>query len=433
VLAGAQCANIPSLSYSFCNYVAEQMPPTQAWGEEFLTEPLATRTRGDTFRVLAAHAGTTVAIDGTIVDTLEAGQFYQTQLAGASMIVTSEPALVAQFSDSTNFDEVELADPSETLVSPTAQFLGSYTYATPPDARFTNYVNVIAPSSETNLLLLDGATIPGDDFAAIGSSGFSGAQIRVEEGTHMLSGPRPFGLTAYGFGIADAYSYWGGYAQSVGPEEVPTAHVTNVPTPTAAPIESAPTATPAPILGQRQTLQLIGGKVSVRLKGTTRFVLFSGTGSIPDGSEVEATQGRVLITVATRTPGQTQSAEVYGGRFLIRQDDRSSGETRLTLTLPLIGCPHVSLPRGSASGLAARVAHRSGRRSRRLWVSESGGNWGTDGRYVSATVEGTQWLTVDECNESRVTVVVGKVRVHDLVDDKTKILTTGQSYVAALR
>ncbi len=89
------------------------------------------------------------------------------------------------------------------------------------------------------------------------------------------------------------------------------------------------------------------------------------------------------------------------------------------------------LPRGAAAALAVGAKHGSGPKSRHLWVSESGGGWGTNGRYVSTTVEGTRWLTVDECSPSRVTVAAGKVKVRDLVNNKTKVISAGESYVAA--
>jgi hypothetical protein len=188
--------------------------------------------------------------------------------------------------------------------------------------------------------------------------------------------------------------------------------------------------TPVPILGQRQTASRISGTVSIHLKSTSKFVRISGTSAIPDGSEVEATNGHVLITVATPN-GHTQSAEVWGGRFLIHQERTGSGETHFILSLPLTGCPRVVLPRGAAAALAAVAKHSSGPKSRHLWVSESGGSWGTNGRYVSTTVEGTRWLTLDECDRSEVRVAAGRVKVHDLIHNKTKILTAGKTYVAA--
>lgn len=212
VLAGSQCANIPNSNYVACNYVAEQMPPTPEWGRDFVTEPLATRTNGDTFRVLASQANTQVTLNGSVVATLGAGQFYQTQLITASVIHTSLPTLVAQYSDSQTFDGNSDSDPSETLVPPDEQFLNSYTVATAPDARFTNYLNVVAPTTSAGDISLDGSPIPASDFSAIGTSGFSGAQLPVSTGTHNLDAPVSFGVTAYGFSQYDAYSEPGGYA-----------------------------------------------------------------------------------------------------------------------------------------------------------------------------------------------------------------------------
>ncbi len=78
--------------------------------------------------------------------------------------------------------------------------------------------------------------------------------------------------------------------------------------------------TPPPILAQRETASDVSGQVTIRPRGATKFVPLSGLTDIPDGSEVEATNGRVVITAATPT-GKTVSAEVYGGRFRVHQDE----------------------------------------------------------------------------------------------------------------
>jgi hypothetical protein len=46
VFAGNDCANVPPSDFA-CNTLAEEMTPTDTWGTDFLTEPLATRS-GDT-------------------------------------------------------------------------------------------------------------------------------------------------------------------------------------------------------------------------------------------------------------------------------------------------------------------------------------------------------------------------------------------------
>lgn len=189
---------------------------------------------------------------------------------------------------------------------------------------------------------------------------------------------------------------------------------------------------PPPVLGKRETIQVLGGTVTVRPAGTTVFVPLTGTVSVPDGSELDTSHGRVLVTAATANPGQTRSAEAYTGRFVIHQERSAHAETHLTLSLPLSGCASSKsrkVVRGHSPAAAGRIL---GARSRHLWVSDRGGHWGTNGRYVSTSVEGTHWLTFDTCNRSVVIVAAGRVRVFDRVRRKAKVLRAGQRYQAVL-
>ena len=132
-----------------------------------------------------------------------------------------------------------------------------------------------------------------------------------------------------------------------------------------------------------------------------------------------------MITVQT-PDGHTVSAEVRGGRFRVHQD--RNGETHFILTLPLTGCPRTKLPRG-----AAAAARRKRPKARYLWVTEKGGHWGTNGRYVSTSVEGTTWLTLDECGRSVVLVTEGRVRVRNLITRHTQTIGAGGRYRARAR
>jgi hypothetical protein len=179
-----------------------------------------------------------------------------------------------------------------------------------------------------------------------------------------------------------------------------------------------------PTLGETEVTEVTEGTVTVKTPGSKSFTPFSG-GKIPDGSEIDATHGKVIITVV-EPDGKTVSAEVFGGRFRLHQD--KNGETHFILTLPLNGCPRTKLPRGSAAAVIARRRHRP--KSRYLWVTEKGGHWGTNGRYVSTSVEGTSWLTFDECTRSVVKVAKGRVKVYDLVTRRIKTLGPGGRFVA---
>ena len=209
VFGGHQCANIPNGNTFACDHVVEQLPPTSTWGQAFLTVPLATRINGDTFRVLASQNGTEVRINGSLVVTLNRGQFYEQIIVGQSEISTTKPVLVAQYSNGTTFDSVT-SDPFQILIPPKEQFLASYTVTTPATGFSINFINIVAPNAIVGAINLDGSAIPSAPFSPIGSSGFSGAKIPVLIGTHNLDATLPFGLTSYGFAQADSYGYPGG-------------------------------------------------------------------------------------------------------------------------------------------------------------------------------------------------------------------------------
>lgn len=212
VFGGHQCTNIP-FSFGFCDHIVEQLPPTTTWGKAFVSMPLATRLGGDTFRILASKNNTQVSINGAVVATLQRGQFHEQLIAVPATIVASEPVLVAQYSNSTEFDGVT-SDPFMMLIPPFEQFLAGYTVTTPASGFATNFINVVAPNAAVGAITLDGAVVPTTSFTAIGASGFSGAQLPVGVGTHNLAGPLPFGTFMYGFDSFDSYGYPGG--QSLG-------------------------------------------------------------------------------------------------------------------------------------------------------------------------------------------------------------------------
>ena len=195
---------------------------------------------------------------------------------------------------------------------------------------------------------------------------------------------------------------------------------------------AAAAATEPPVLGRSETITLVSGTVGVRMRGARGFSALIGAETVPDESEIDATHGHVVITVATPTPGQTVTAEAYDGRFIIHQDPSAPAETHLILSQPLGACAkpsiHPGTRRATASAARGNSRHRSS--SRRLWASDQGGSWGTNGRYVSTSVEGTSWLTADSCRESKVKVTEGVVRVRDLVHDTTVTVTAGHEYRA---
>ncbi len=212
------CANIPDDNTFFCNYLVEQLFPTELWGSSFVTMPLQTRLNGDKFRFMALFGNTTVTVNGVPFGPIGQGKFFDLQLATPSQITSTRPILVAQYSDSSDFDGVPDSDPFMVLIPPTAMFATDYIVQTPVANFSDNYINIVAPASAVGNVFLDGVALSAASFTPIGASGFSGAQVHVGTGPHSLSASTldKFGVVVYGWNLYDAYGYPGGICGSPG-------------------------------------------------------------------------------------------------------------------------------------------------------------------------------------------------------------------------
>lgn len=211
VFAGDQCANIPTTA-SACDHIVEQLPPLTAWGTDFASMPLRSRTGGDTFRILAAEDDTEVHVDGELVATLASGAFHELVLKDPSRIVTSGPVLVAQYANGISFDST-IGDPMMMLVPPTEQFQSSYTLTTPATGFSEHHLNLVVPEIGVGTIEHNDTAIPEESYVAIGD-GFYGVGLSISAGVQNLSSPHPFGVFVYGWNNADSYGYMGGSAFS---------------------------------------------------------------------------------------------------------------------------------------------------------------------------------------------------------------------------
>ena len=143
-----------------------------------------------------------------------------------------------------------------------------------------------------------------------------------------------------------------------------------------------------PRVGRTVVVRRLAGTVFVKRRGR-RTQRLSGRTTIPVGSAVDTTRGRVRVTSATCRAGRTQSGIFYGSAFVVRQDRRTA-VTDLVLAGGGVG---------ACRGQTASIARR---RSRRLYGNARGG-FRTVGRYSAATVRGTRWLTEDTCQATTIT------------------------------
>jgi hypothetical protein len=193
------------------------------------------------------------------------------------------------------------------------------------------------------------------------------------------------------------------------------------------PPATASSGPPAPVFGKRVSLARVSGTVLVKLPGQRGFAPLDTISSVPLGTEVDTTGGKVELLAATGSKAGTQAGRFDGGLFRVSQKRSRSpfqpgriGLTVLTLSGPAPSC--------AASG-AARASSRK-RGPTHLWGEDDHGNFQTGGRYASATVGGTKWLTAESCAGTRVTVAAGVVSVLDKVRHRTVTVKAHHTYLA---
>jgi hypothetical protein len=200
-----------------------------------------------------------------------------------------------------------------------------------------------------------------------------------------------------------------------------------------------------PIPGKSFDVRVISGTVFFKPKaGTGRraitppkgFVPLKGAANVPMGSQLDTRRGRVQVTSAADTGGvKTQASDFYDGIFAVKQalpKKKSKKPVALITDLVLKGEP----PRSECAPLKGASAATVDKKKKgaksvlgKLWGNGKG-KFRTTGKYSSATVRGTIWLTADRCDGTLTTVKRGVVSVRDFKRKKTVSVRAGHSYLA---
>jgi len=199
---------------------------------------------------------------------------------------------------------------------------------------------------------------------------------------------------------------------------------------------------PPPVPGKSVVVRVVSGQAYIKLPAGKRvravgpgkgFVPFTGAANIPVGSQLDTQKGRVALTSAADTAGSTtQTSDFYQGIFEVKQavpKKKPAKPAALTTDIVLKG----QLPRSQCAPLkgARAAAKKKGPKSvlGKLWGNGKG-KFRTAGKYSSATVRGTIWLTQDECDGTLTKVARGTVLVRDFKRKKTVTVKAGHSYLA---
>ena len=199
-------------------------------------------------------------------------------------------------------------------------------------------------------------------------------------------------------------------------------------TTTTSPASPSPPPAPSPsppVLGQSADVGAVSGAVLVKLPGASGFVTLGAVTSLPVGTTIDATHGRVRVTMAG-PHGGTQTAEFFEGEFVLTQNHAG------LVQAVLAGGDFSVCPTARERSHLARTSssHASAKHVvRKLWT-DAHGSFSTRGNYAAATVRGTEWLTEDLCGGTLIHVATDRVAVINRVNHRHVIVKAGHSYLA---
>jgi alpha-tubulin suppressor-like RCC1 family protein len=269
-------------------------------------------------------------------------------------------------------------------------------------------------------------------------TGLTGAQQLSAGGNHTCAVVAGGAVECWG---ANEFGQLGDGATAASPLPVRTIFPEALPPPPSVGIQTAAAATegqtttpppsgvPTPVFGKSVSLATVSGSVRVKLPGHRGFVPLAAASSFPLGTVVDTTGGTVELFAAAGPTAGTQSGRFDGGVFQIGQKLSTSpflpGRVGLTVLTLTGAAPVCAAPRR----VVARASGR-GRGGNRLWGEDDHGNFQTGGRYASATVGGTRWLTAETCAGTEIKVAGGVVSVTDKARHRTVLLHAPHSYLA---
>ena len=225
VISGHEAGSVPS--DGTLEPMAQQIPPTQLWGDTFLIVPFAGHDKGQYIKVLASLDNTKLIHNcgefqnETIICASEVHQFFVPSDTYC-YLEANNSVLVGQFAASPN-GSID-GDTTMVLVASLDQYTESFFFLTLNEStdRLCHYISISVPVKyyQPNSILYDDNMIS-TQWTAIYDSGNTivgyGCSFEVLKGlhkvTHLDSKGRLF-VMVYGFGTAHAYAYPAGFTFS---------------------------------------------------------------------------------------------------------------------------------------------------------------------------------------------------------------------------
>ena len=223
VISGHECGNVPS-TQSYCEHLAQQIPPTFTWGQEFLLVPFGGRNVGQYYKIVSSQSATTVMHTCNSVSKTEtlfsSGSFitFFTSSTTYCSVVSNKPILVSQLGIGRENDGI--GDPIISILPSLDKYSNQYSFLSLNTTDFNiHQISVSVPAQYylPNSIRLDGQPITCSWNAIYSNAGGVvgyGCQRSVTGGMiHVVSHDNPVGKLAI---LVHGWSSKGGYGYSAG-------------------------------------------------------------------------------------------------------------------------------------------------------------------------------------------------------------------------
>ena len=196
VISGHECGNVPSSTY-WCEQLNQQIPPTAAWGKEFLLVPFLGRESGQYFKVVASQDDTVVnqTCNGLVTKLLAIrGNSYTFFVNSATFCYAyaNKPIAIVQLSTGGSVDGV--GDPIMIYVQPIEQYSQKFVFTTQHTDQFAkSYISItVTPTNFiTANILYDDTPIAGTWTAIYNSQhvivGYGNRLLVNSSGSHSVT------------------------------------------------------------------------------------------------------------------------------------------------------------------------------------------------------------------------------------------------------
>lgn len=232
VFSGSSAINISTSSACITNDsydpLYQQLYPVNAWGKKYGLIPFENYISGNPYRILASENNTKVQIDGSIVASLNEGEYYPDNSSfgkvqkTSTLITADKPISVAQYAQSSACSGAPIlsgkgyGDADMVMLNPVEQNVNNITVFSSQkeniysDAKF---INVLIPKNASASFKINNA-IPNAQWQPLPStaSAYSFAKISLPAGvsSFSLSADSAFNAIAYGFGDYESFTYSAG-------------------------------------------------------------------------------------------------------------------------------------------------------------------------------------------------------------------------------